>query len=92
MTINRLTNLERGYVNSVLDSEFRGSKNLGMVSRAENAFSKYFEKEYSIPSEFSIDIRTNKNHIEVHLEYDKLEINEPQDVFFTIPENYEVCN
>ena len=48
MTIDRLTKLEREYVNSVLDTEFRGSKNIGMVARVENAFSKFFEKEFSI--------------------------------------------
>jgi hypothetical protein len=49
------------------------------------------ENGFSIPLEVSIDIRTDKNHIEVQLEYDKVEINEPQDIFFTIPESYEVC-
>ena len=46
---------------------------------------------YSVPSDVMIEIRTEKNHINVKLEYEKLEINELQDIFFTIPENYEVC-
>lgn len=81
-----------------LNADLKTLKKLTIENPKDNTsiivnYLKYqFEKEYSIPSEVSIDIRTNKNHIEVHLEYDKLEINEPQDVFFTIPENYEVCN
>ncbi len=51
-----------------------------------------FENGYHIPSEVFIDIKTYKNHLEVSLEYDKVEINEPQDIFFTIPENYDICN
>lgn len=81
-----------------LNSDLKTLKKLTIENPKDNTlisinYLKYqFENEYSIPSEVSIDIRTTKNHIEVQLEYDKLEINEPQDVFFTIPENYEVCN
>jgi hypothetical protein len=51
-----------------------------------------FENGYTIPKLVEVEIKTDKNHINVELEYEKVEINEPQDVFFTIPDNYENCN
>jgi hypothetical protein len=58
----------------------------------EVTYSKYqTENGFSIPEEVYIQVKTDKNRIETSLEYEKVEINEPQDVFFTIPENYEIC-
>lgn len=80
-----------------LNSDLKSLKKLVIENPKDNNlivvnYLKYqVENGFSMPSEVSIDIKTDKNHIEVQLEYDKLEINEPQDVFFTIPESYEVC-
>ena len=46
--MKRISDLEKSYVLEVLESEFRGSKATGMVGRAEAAFSKHFEKKYSM--------------------------------------------
>ena len=46
--MKRLSNLEKSYVLEVLESEFRGSKATGMVGRAESAFSRQFDKKFSI--------------------------------------------
>lgn len=46
--VKRISDLEQKYVQEVLDSEFRGSKSVGMVSRAEKAFSRMMDIDYSI--------------------------------------------
>jgi perosamine synthetase len=46
--VERVSNLEREYVEQVLDSEFRGSKSVGMVGRAERAFADMMESTYAI--------------------------------------------
>lgn len=47
---------------------------------------------YKIPKDVTIRIQTPKNKILIKLEYEKIEINEPQELIIVIPENYEVCN
>lgn len=80
-----------------LNPDLKSLKKLVIENPKDNNFivvnylKYHFENGYNIPSEVFIDIKTYKNHIEVRLEYDKVEINEPQDIFFTIPENYDVC-
>jgi hypothetical protein len=49
-------------------------------------------ENYWIPSEVEVMINTKKNHILIQLEYEKIAINEEQEIYFTIPENYEACN
>ena len=39
-----------------------------------------------------IQITTPRNKILVRLEYEKIEINEPQELIIVIPENYEKCD
>jgi perosamine synthetase len=46
--MERVSDLEKSYVLEVLASEFRGSKATGMVGRAEVAFSKKFDKKFSM--------------------------------------------
>lgn len=46
---------------------------------------------YLIPNEVEIDILTPRNHINLYLEYDKTEVNTPQEIYFVIPEDYEDC-
>lgn len=81
-----------------LNTDLKSLKKLIIENPKDNNFIvinylKYqFENGFNIPSEVSIDVKTDKNHIFIQLEFDKIEINEPQDIFFTIPENYEVCN
>lgn len=81
-----------------LNPDLKSLKKLVIENPKDNNFIiinylKYqVENGFNVPSEVTIDVKTDKNHIEVQLDYDKLEINEPQDIFFSIPENYEVCN
>ena len=46
--MERISDLEKSYVLEVLESEFRGSKTTGMVGRAEAAFSRQFDKKFSM--------------------------------------------
>lgn len=46
--VKRISNLESEYIQQVLKSEFRGSKSVGMVSRAERAFADMMESTYAI--------------------------------------------
>jgi hypothetical protein len=46
---------------------------------------------YLIPRDVLIDIKTKKNHIVLEMNYDKSEVNVPQEIRFIIPEEYEEC-
>ena len=58
-------------------------------------FIDYLKKEinvgYVLPKEIEIRILTAKNNVFIRLEYDRIEINQPLEIYFTIPENYEHC-
>lgn len=47
---------------------------------------------YKVPENVFIKIITPRNRIFVRLEYEKVEINEPQELIIVIPENYEKCD
>ena len=49
-------------------------------------------ENYWIPDEVEISISTKKNKIFILLNYEKIEVNQEQEIYFTIPENYEACN
>jgi hypothetical protein len=49
-------------------------------------------KGIKVPEKVLIQIKTPRNKIFVRLEYEKVEINEPQELIFVIPENYEKCD
>lgn len=55
----------------------------------------YFSRDtvgtYLMPKEVNIDIVTPRNHITLYMEYDKTEVNTPQEIYFVIPEDYEEC-
>lgn len=46
--IKRIGDLERKYVNEVLDTEFSSSKTYGMVTRLEKSFAKKFGKKFAV--------------------------------------------
>ncbi|MNJ88840.1 hypothetical protein D3C87_63970 [compost metagenome] len=46
---------------------------------------------YLLPKEVIIDIVTARNHIVLTMDYDKTEINTPQEIYFVIPEEYGDC-
>jgi hypothetical protein len=45
-----------------------------------------------VPDQVEIKISTKKNYIVIMLNYEKIELNQEQEIYFTIPENYEHCN
>lgn len=47
---------------------------------------------YLLPKEVVIDIVTARNHIVLTMDYDKTEINTPQEIYFVIPEEYGNCD
>lgn len=55
----------------------------------------YFSRDtigtYLLPKEMNIEIVTPRNRIVLYMEYDKTEVNTPQEIYFVIPEDYEEC-
>lgn len=47
---------------------------------------------FLLPKEMIIDIVTARNHIVLTMDYDKTEVNIPQEIYFVIPEEYGDCN
>ena len=47
---------------------------------------------YLLPREMIIDIVTARTHIVLTMDYDKTEVNTPQEIYFVIPEEYGDCN
>lgn len=54
--------------------------------------SRQMERGFNIPQNVLIHIKTPRNNIFVKLEFDKIEINEQQELIIVIPENYEKCD
>lgn len=48
-------------------------------------------ENYLIPNEVHIEIVTPRNHIVLDMDYGNSEVNQPQEIIFTIPEGYEAC-
>ncbi len=46
---------------------------------------------YLLPNEVNIVIKTPRNRIVIDLDYGSTTVNEPQEILFTIPEEYETC-
>jgi hypothetical protein len=57
-----------------------------------NYKSKIYVENYLVPQEVEIHISTKKNTIFITLNYEKIEVNQAQEIYFKIPENYEACN
>jgi len=48
-------------------------------------------EQYMIPNEVVIEIVTPRNRLVLNMDYDKSEVNLPQEIYFVIPEGYEEC-
>ena len=46
---------------------------------------------YMVPQLIEISIQTPKQEIKVELDYKKTRVNEREDIYFVIPEGYEIC-
>ena len=78
---NDLSNLKRIEIESAQDST-------SIVIAYSNR--KLIDR-YALPSNVFIEITSPKNHILIDMEYDKIELNDPRDIFIVIPEGYEKC-
>jgi len=56
-----------------------------------NYLSSEIIEGYRFPKDVVINITTPRNKINVELNYDKIEVNLPQEIFLVIPESYEKC-
>ncbi len=54
--------------------------------------SRQLEQGINIPKNVLIRIKTPRNNIFLKMEYEKVEVNEPQELIIVIPENYEKCD
>jgi hypothetical protein len=54
--------------------------------------SRKLVKDINVPYEVVIKIITPRNVMLIKLEYEKVEVNEPQELLIIIPEKYEKCN
>jgi hypothetical protein len=54
--------------------------------------SRNLVKNINVPYEVVIKITTPRNVMYIKLEYEKVEVDEPQELLIIIPEKYEKCN
>jgi hypothetical protein len=47
---------------------------------------------YMIPNDVVIEIVTPRNRMVINMNYDKSEVNLPQEIYFVIPKDYEACS
>jgi hypothetical protein len=57
-----------------------------------NYLSRQYVNGINVPFETEILIITKQNRLFIRMRYDKVEINEPLELIFIIPEQYETCN
>jgi hypothetical protein len=75
------TNLSGMYISSPSDST---EININYLSREQL-------EQFDLPKNVSIRVKTPRNSINISLEYDKSEINQPQPLILVIPSGYEQC-
>lgn len=80
-----------------LTNDARGLKRMDIESPGDSTrvqvdyLSRVAVDNYNIPKEVFVQVFTPRNVIHVNLEYEKIEINQPQPLIMIIPENYEIC-
>lgn len=80
-----------------LSEDLRSLKRMEVESKADSAtievnyISRQNVENFSIPDEVNIRIFTPRNAIDIWMDYDKVDINVPQQLFLVIPEGYESC-
>jgi hypothetical protein len=78
--------------NEIVASELDKINPNKISSMSNFTTSKKLIENYLIPQEVDIQITTKKNNMFIRLNYEKIEVNQEQEIYFTIPENYESCN
>jgi hypothetical protein len=80
-----------------LADDLKQLKELVIESPKDSLFMKLDYKSYKaigasvLPHEVVVTIESPTNSIVIELEYKKTRINEPEPIYFTIPEGYERC-
>lgn len=80
-----------------LSNDLKSLKKLEVESKSDtttievNYLSRDTINNYSMPAEVTIHVLTPRNAIFVNMNYEKVEINVPQQILITIPEKYELC-
>jgi hypothetical protein len=80
-----------------LSGDRRRLEGLEIMSMSDTAkvIVSYLEREenngYNLPIEMTMEVFLPRNHIEIEFSYIKSEVNEPQPLYFTIPESYVEC-
>lgn len=80
-----------------LQNDLKGLKRMEVESKSDTAtvevnyLSRNNVDGYSIPEQVNIRIFTPRNNIEIWMNYDKIDINVPQQLFLVIPEGYGAC-
>lgn len=80
-----------------LSNDLKSLKKLEVESKSDtttievNYLSRDTIYNYSMPAEVTIRVFTPRNAIFVNMNYEKIEINEAQQILITIPEKYELC-
>jgi len=80
-----------------LRDDLKGLKRMEVESKIDSAtvevnyISRQMVENIAVPNEVNIRIFTPRNSIEIWMNYDKVEINVPQQLFLVIPEGYGVC-
>lgn len=80
-----------------LTNDAKGLKRMDIESPGDSTrvqveyISRSTTDNYDIPKEVSIRVFTPRNVIRVNMDYDKVEINQPQPLVLVIPEGYETC-
>ena len=80
-----------------LTDDAKGLKRMDIESPGDSTrvqvdyISRSMVDNFNIPKEVYVQVFTPRNVINVNLDYDKVEINQPQPLILTIPENYGIC-
>lgn len=80
-----------------LTNDAKGLKRMDIESPGDSTrvqvdyLSREMVDNYNIPKEVFVQVFTPRNVIHVNLDYEKIEINQPQPLIMVIPESYEIC-
>ncbi len=80
-----------------LDKDLKSVKRLEIESVEDSTsividyLTRQSEKDYLLPRLMKVKIQSPKKTIFIEMEYEKVEVNEPKELFIVIPDSYEKC-
>lgn len=95
---------EKGKIEGDILIKYYLSKDLKSVKRLEiesvedstnvviDYVTRQLEKDYLLPALMKVSIQSPKKNMYIEMEYEKVEVNEPKELFIVIPESYEKCD